>query len=332
MALEKVLFVAWQQPGTKTYYTVGRLIQGPSCGALCFEFAYVHGAKEACKVGFMPFLNFPELEQVYWSEELFPFFANRVISSGRPDFAAYVARLGLEPSSADPMTILARSGGVRATDSLELFPLPGRDVMIGCYQTHFLVHDLPATAQGRIAILRKNELLKPFLDLAGKISLVSEDDVLVGYLPTYLLGDALRLANACSYLEVRVEQLNLSPAPLQQRLLCLLRSCWPPGFVPFDAQTFVPIAAGASVLSSATGRTTTTTQAPTTFRDLYATIIGSGDANVVRLPYRDGVWTGDGITVSRDRVLIDGTSFEVKSQRPFYADLVHNGRQIVITE
>jgi len=52
------------------------------------------------------------------------------------------------------MTILARSGGVRATDSLELFPLPCRDT-VGCYQTYFLVHDMPLAGQGRIEILRK---------------------------------------------------------------------------------------------------------------------------------------------------------------------------------
>jgi hypothetical protein len=304
----------------------------PVPGGAGFEFAYVHGARDASKFGFLPFLNFPELGQVYWSDELFPFFANRVISPSRPDFATYVTRLGLDPKTADVMTILARSGGVRATDSLELFPLPGRDMQTGCYQAHFLVHDLPAAAQGRIEVLHKNEFLKPFLDLAGGISLVTEDDVLVGYLPTYLLGDAWKLVDACKYLEVVVEQVNPPPAPTQQRLLCNLRSCWPAGFVPFDGSTFRPIPSAARLLSNPALATTTTTPAPTVIRDLFATIIGSRDTNVIRLPYRDGMWSGDGISVSRDRVLIDGTAFGVKSQNPFYADLVHNGRQIVITE
>jgi len=137
-------------------------------------------------------------------------------------------------------------------------------------------------------------------------------------------------------LHVTVEQVNPSPAPLQQRLLCCLRSCWPSDFVPFDVATFHPISTEARILdkpaASAATTTTTTTPAPAKTNDLYATIISSGDTNVIRLPYHDGAWIGDGITVSRDRVLVDGTSFAVQSQRPFYADLVHNGRQIVITE
>ena len=51
----------------------------------------------------------------------------------------------------DPMALLARSGGKRATDHFEVFPLPERN-QAGEYQIYFFAHGLshyPATAQQR---------------------------------------------------------------------------------------------------------------------------------------------------------------------------------------
>jgi hypothetical protein len=61
-------------------------------------------------------VHFPELDREYRSNEIFPIFANRVMSPRRSDFGSFLERLDLGPD-ATPFEILARSAGSRATDS-----------------------------------------------------------------------------------------------------------------------------------------------------------------------------------------------------------------------
>lgn len=252
----QALFVAWQQPKSRRYFPVGRLglaANADSGGVARYEFAYIKGAHNAAKEGFQPFLAFPDLNRVYRSEDLFPFFANRVMPRSRPDFADGVARLGLDPPTADDMAILARNGGVRATDSIELFPVPVLDTATACYQTWFLAHGLrylPDSAHERIAMLVRGNRLFILPDVQNPVdsralALRSDDQIIVGYVPRYLLEDAWQLLEKCGWdvVEVFVDKVNLPPAPLQQRLLCRMKSCWPDGFVPFAGPTYQPIKA-----------------------------------------------------------------------------------------
>ena len=65
---------------------------------------------------------------------------------------------------------------------------------------------------------------------------------LVGYVPRYLAHDVRSLLSACDpeLLTVTVERVN-ADAPLQHRLLCRMRSCWPDGFRPCRGEAFQPI-------------------------------------------------------------------------------------------
>ena len=245
----QAVFVAWQQPESRRYFPVGRLESGTGPESARYEFAYIQGALDAAKEGFQPFLAFPELDRVYRSEELFPFFANRVMSRSRSDFADCVKRLGLDPETADEMSILARSGGVRATDSVELFPMPTFDSAAGCYRTHFLMHGfrhLEPDEQKRVLRLKQNERLELVPEPTNPndpkaIRLKTCDASFVGYVPRYVLEDVWALADACSYIDVYVEHVNPPPSPIQQRLLCRMASCWPDGFSPFSSSTYQPI-------------------------------------------------------------------------------------------
>src|SRR5690606_32438330 len=132
------LFVAWRDPESRRIFPVGRLvrIQDPLEG---YEFAYIQGATAAANYGFVPFLAFPDLHQVYRSSELPPFFKNRVLSPSRPDYGEYMETLALDPATADPVTVLAVSGGRRTTDKVEVFPDLVRESETGCIRTRFLV-------------------------------------------------------------------------------------------------------------------------------------------------------------------------------------------------
>lgn len=260
----QVLFVAWQQPESRRYYPVARLVAGVGDGHDLFEFSYIKGAEEAAKEGFQPFLAFPLLNSVYRSNELFPFFTNRLMSPNRPDFATHVRRLGLE-ADADPMAILARSGGTRATDSIELFQLPVWDESIGCYQNFFWMHGfrhLTPEQQGRIAALVPDDELVARHEATNAadptaLQLFSPDGAFVGYIPRYLASDAVHLLRQCEYFKVFVERVNQEPAPTQQRLLCRLESCWPTGFVPCAQEVYQPVSSDAVKLDPCGANPTT---------------------------------------------------------------------------
>lgn len=254
----RVLFVAWPEPDTRAYRVVGRLLRVEWGDGHHFEFAYTRGADTAKQ--FTPFMAFPELDRVYRSDTLFPFFSNRLMSPKRPDHGDLLQRLGLDVHDADPFDVLVRTSGVRATDSVELFGMP--ELVFGdtgetvCYDTHFLAHGfryLKPEEQEAVAALVPGERLtcRPEPENPADrnaMLLVQVRGVKVGYLPRYLAPDAGTLHNLCDYLSVTVDQVNAPPAPTSQRLLCRLSSCVPAGFAPFAGPDYHPRTEGATVL------------------------------------------------------------------------------------
>ena len=254
--ITRALFVAWQNPETRRFTPVARLAQivGDDCED-CFEFVYIQAAHEAMQQGFLPFLAFPELEGLYRSRQLFPMFANRILPASRPDFADYLEQLGLPSATSSPVLILSRSGGRRATDTLELFPLPTFEPEIG-YRTWFWAHALRHLSQishDRITQLQTQERLYVMYDVQNPVdpmalALRTEDRAVVGYMPAYLLDDTHELLQTCSFCQVYVDRINPPPAPIQQRLLCRLESCWPTGFVPYSTARYQPLTQGAATV------------------------------------------------------------------------------------
>src|SRR5207249_5706550 len=78
-----------------------------------------------------------------------------------------------------------------------------------------------------------------------------KDRYLIGYVPRYLARDVQRLLSECEprVIELVVERVNRG-APLQQRLLCRMRACWPEGFQPCGDPAFLPIPSGAPIGSN----------------------------------------------------------------------------------
>jgi hypothetical protein len=68
------------------------------------------------------------------------------------------------------------------------------------------------------------------------------EPTLIGYVPRYLAMDVHQLINQCDFENIIcvVERLNLD-APLQQRVLCRMNSCWPATFNPCSDDAFLPI-------------------------------------------------------------------------------------------
>ncbi|MHC5731325.1 MAG: DNA-binding protein, partial [Nostoc sp.] len=117
------------------------------------QFVYTQGVKEAEeKSAFKALSSFPRLDEIYTSTQLFPVFANRLMSRSRPDYSSFIEWLNIPNDENDPITILARSGGERETDSLAVFPCPEVDEQ-GQYHLYFFLHGLrhlPSSAIERI--------------------------------------------------------------------------------------------------------------------------------------------------------------------------------------
>lgn len=245
-----VLFVAWQNPEKRGIRVVGRLRKILVGGKSRYEFAYVKGALDAhTEYGFRPFLAFPELQDAYYSDTLFPFFTNRVLRSTRRDYPAYIEDLGLTLEDATPERILARSGGKRMTDQVEIFAPPQRDPESDLDEMFFLLRGLrymPAGTEERIARLAPGDRLCCMLDFQNPqnqcaVALRTGDNHLLGYMPDYLVEDVTRLRERDEPLTVLVDRVNPPPAPQGHRLLCRLQARWPADHKPFSDERFQPI-------------------------------------------------------------------------------------------
>ena len=167
--------VLWQDPVARRHHRVGILAR-VDCA---YEFAYEPSAPTIS--GFTPFAEFPDWDVDYRSDALFVTFANRVMTSRREGYDRYLLSLGFTSTSPEPFEVLARTLGARATDHVQLVPLP-RANEAGVLSLLFLVHgvryvDPDAT---RLASVRIGDALHLAAELVNPRSPLA---VLVGSAP-----------------------------------------------------------------------------------------------------------------------------------------------------
>lgn len=246
----RTLFVAWQSPAERSWFTVGRLCSRDHR----YRFEYTWGAIDGQEAGFHPFSAFPDLQVSYESERLFPFFANRLLSRSRREFNDFVRWVSPHEIEDDPIALLARSGGQRMTDSLELFPEPEKQN--GWYHLHFFIHGMshmPGTSANRAEALEPGERLLIMKDVQNPVDENAmvlrtaehyhQDFFFMGFLPRYLAQDLAPLIEH-SPANVEVIRVNPPPAPIQFRVLCCSRFRPPKGHGLFEGREFTPVSQG----------------------------------------------------------------------------------------
>jgi hypothetical protein len=209
-----------------------------------YRFVYTKEAK--LSKNFIPLGFMQDFRAVYKSHDLFPMFANRLISKKRPEYKDFLRWLDLREDEADPLVLLARTEGVRGTDSLTVFPCPER-TSEGTYVVHFFSHGLrylPDEARLRVSKLRPGDPLylmpDPQNPYDGCALALRTDDpaTIVGYCPRYIAIDFLEiLENDPNAVQVRVRRVN-TDAPIQLRLLCTLTADWPDNFKPCSSEYY----------------------------------------------------------------------------------------------
>jgi hypothetical protein len=255
------LYTFWQDQESRRWYPVGILTRANDGS---FEFAYTRGAKDAR--GFVPFGRMSDLYKAYRSVDLFPLFANRVLSRSRPEYMQYVQWIGADLDPDNPMLILARTGGGRATDSLMVYAKPEPNERHE-FDLFFLCHGirhLPEEAIDRINRLKEGEILYPMLDILNSfdvcaVSLRTDNPAwFVGHVPRFFAGDVSRCIQSTEPSAVHLRVARVNPeAPSQFRLLCRLTTPWPEGFEPYSGPEYEPLvridAATRSLQSARTG-------------------------------------------------------------------------------
>ncbi|PLN04540.1 restriction endonuclease, partial [Klebsiella pneumoniae] len=189
------VYVAWQEPDTRNWHVVGNL-QERNSG---YVFKYTKGALKSSKFTFFSGMN--DVRETYVSEELFPLFKNRLLSPRRPEYPRFIKWLGFEDDSVNAIDILARSGGLRSTDQLQIFKKIEADEN-GRFEHFFFLHGLSylnSMANERVTGLQPGENLRLCLDpqneFDGDAVIVRADKPaeIVGYCPRYLSNDIKKM-------------------------------------------------------------------------------------------------------------------------------------------
>jgi hypothetical protein len=247
------LVVTWQHPLERTISPVGTL----SFDGHSYRFHYLRNALQV--KDFRPFLGFPDLRGHYHSDALFPLFAQRAMTPRRPDFTRWVERLGLL-EDASPWEQIARSGGSRRGDTIQLFPVP--TLADGRLECDFLVHGMRHIAYRDTALgddvvrITRDDLevalstLNPgdALHLRDEPTNVSnplailtttQADVPLGWVPNLLVEELHRIPEHQGA-RVRALAVNSAEAGWHLRLLAHLSVAVPVGFEIFADDRWLP--------------------------------------------------------------------------------------------
>ena len=235
----RTLFLAWQdKKPSKAWFPVGRL--DADVERSLYRFRYIGGAKRAQEeVGFLPLIDFPDLDKDYQSAELFPLFQNRVMNRARPDFTDYLHSLDLT-EEADPIEILSTNGGHRVTDSYEVFPKIEKDDS-GSFSCRFFLRGWQYI-KDRIGLLEHGEELYVTLELTNPatglaVQIQTTDYCMIGWAPRYLVEDLVAaMAEGPGRYGAQVVRINRP----KQRVLIEMRGCWSK-HEPMSSEDFKPL-------------------------------------------------------------------------------------------
>ena len=111
------LLVLWQHPVSREIVPIGRF--GRSDG----QYTFVYTRAAAAVEGFRPLPGL-SVGRRNVSDRMPAVFDQRVMEPDRPDYADYLASIGLDPAAATPWEQIVQSGGARAGDTLQFMQLP----------------------------------------------------------------------------------------------------------------------------------------------------------------------------------------------------------------
>ena len=111
------IYVSWRSGAGKRRHIIGILKKHPD-GKFTFSYDKV-AVEEAAKEGFLPYTEFPDLDQTY-NGSVLDVFAQRLMKSVRTDIGSFYKFWEIEPSlQDDKYYLLAHTQGLLPTDNFE---------------------------------------------------------------------------------------------------------------------------------------------------------------------------------------------------------------------
>ncbi|HET9733505.1 MAG TPA: helix-turn-helix domain-containing protein [Acidimicrobiales bacterium] len=220
---EREFRVVWQNLQTRQLVHVGWL----HVGAGRYAFEYTPDAD--LDRDFQPFVAFPDLQRRYEANDLFPFFAHRVVATAEPGYDDLIHALGLSRDTATPTELLARSWGRSTHDTIQIVPEPELH-SDGSSSRLFLVsgvshadEDHPDRVSKVVTKLKTGQRLdlrdEPDNPVDSQAITIETGGQRLGWIPAYLLGEVHK---ARERIDVFVERANGPRTPWHLRLLCRL--------------------------------------------------------------------------------------------------------------
>jgi hypothetical protein len=205
--------VTRQDERTRRYERLGVL----ECSDEGYTFHYDAGLPATVR----PLVGFDDVSRTYRSRHLFPLFDERVASPRRPDYDQWLSWLGLPHVEVHPMEFLARSGGRRRGDRIELIPLAEPDAS-GAIEQLCLVHGIRHSDRAEEVLrgLRPGDTVEIVPEPANPVNplaLQVRRGHAFGYVPDPLVG----LVSSLSQRSAVVEHVNGPEAG--HHLRCLIR-------------------------------------------------------------------------------------------------------------
>lgn len=210
------LRLIWKDPATGRHYQVGHFTQLEDGR---YRFYY----EDDLPSSFTPLAQFPETDQVYESEDLPAFFANRVMTRSRSSYPLFVSWLGLNNDSL-PIELLSRTGGGRVTDTFHL--VDSFNLADGACSGRFFVSGIQHSPDSTQILARLHEgqelhiVDEPDNPQNPGAMLLTIDGEKLGWIPDWLVDDVHALREESST-RIFVEQINLD-APARLQVLCRL--------------------------------------------------------------------------------------------------------------
>lgn len=217
----RTLVLVWQNPVSRRFVKVGQL-DALSGGR--FSFQYLDTAWDDPE--FNTLLEYPDRTAAYVSDEVPAFFANRILSSDRPNYERYLGWLGLDGLVSEdvPFEVLARTGGGRETDTFHVVDLP-LDAAHSFRSRFFVsgVRHLPDSDE-IVAALQSGASLSLRLEESNAVNpkavlIDTADGRTIGYVPDWLCADVHQKIVDGWIVSVIAERVN-ADAPAHIRVLC----------------------------------------------------------------------------------------------------------------
>lgn len=239
------LYVIWQdpQPQSRMWIPVAKLEHKDNL----FILSYTKGANHK---NFSGLPRMQSKDKTYFSEDIFPFLSNRILSSRRPEYHSMLEWTDMNSDDFDLFRFLGVTSGSKTTDNFRVILAPERNGS-DIYSFNFFVsgHRYMEPVQDESLMLTPGEKIDYEFERTNSHDSLAvalfHGERKIGCFPKYLNEDIWVLTDILNSERKPLPKITTikfnADAPEQYKILCEFKSVWPESFKPFSSQDYQPI-------------------------------------------------------------------------------------------